>query len=76
MPELNNKKEWIGTKIIWEILQNADTTTLLLTHQGLNSAIKCFEVCLDGWNSFLNSIDMLLTTGKGLPFLNKKKVIA
>lgn len=68
MPELENKKEWIGTRIIWTISAGSSGTTLRLKHIGLTPEIQCYELCKNGWQSFLYSLNKYLTTGVGVPF--------
>jgi Activator of Hsp90 ATPase homolog 1-like protein len=64
-----NKKEWTGTKIVWEIFSERHSTHLRMTHIGLNPGIECYDVCEKGWGTFMNeSLYKLLNTGKGLPF--------
>ncbi len=69
IPELKNKSEWNGTKIIWEINPNEYSTDLLMTHLGLNSSLECYNICDDGWVSFMESFQDYLTTGMGTPFI-------
>jgi uncharacterized protein YndB with AHSA1/START domain len=66
--EINNKSEWNGTKIVWEINQNEDSTDLILTHHGLKPSLECYEVCDNGWISFMESFHDYITTGMGTPF--------
>ncbi len=68
IPEFKNKSEWSGTRISWEITANDDSTDLVLTHHGLNQSLECYEVCNNGWISFMESFHDFLTTGMGTPF--------
>jgi len=68
-PALQNKKEWTGTKIVWEISAERHANRLTMTHIGLNPETECYDICEKGWESFLNeSLYKLLNTGKGFPF--------
>ncbi len=67
IPELNNKTEWIGTKIIWEISTHQDKTVLELRHIGLTPKIECYTICENGWNGFTESLTELIHTGLGKP---------
>ncbi|MEL7586202.1 MAG: SRPBCC domain-containing protein [Prolixibacteraceae bacterium] len=68
IPELNNKTEWIGTKISWEISTYQDKTVLELKHIGLTPKIECYTICENGWNGFTESLTEFINTGKGKPF--------
>ena len=39
---VNDKTEWTGTDIVFEILRNGDQTELNFTHVGLVPAIQCY----------------------------------
>ncbi len=63
-----DKNEWEGTKIIFEISQSGDQTQLRFTHLGLVPQYECFEVCREAWTNYIsNSLHSLITTGKGQP---------
>jgi hypothetical protein len=64
----NDKKEWVGNRIIFDISKEGDMTKLTFTQEGLTSFYECFEVCRDGWNNYINnSLYKLISTGKGEP---------
>lgn len=67
MPALQNKSEWQGTKIVWEMYPENGATKLEMTHYGLTPSFECYEMCENGWIQFLSSLKNLLTTGKGSP---------
>lgn len=68
IPELKNQTEWIGTTIVWEITQKENDTELKLTHIGLHPDTECYNICINGWEQFTDSLKLLLETGKGNPF--------
>lgn len=72
---LENKSEWIGTKMIWQISEKDQKTTLTFLHEGLNPTLQCYDVCEDGWNIFLSSLESYLITGKGKPFLKSESTV-
>ena len=69
MPSLENKAEWVGTRLIWTLSTADQSTTLTFLHEGLNQSFECYKVCEAGWDEFLASLQAFLTTGKGTPFL-------
>jgi hypothetical protein len=68
-PSLENKLEWVGTKMIWTLSTAGQNTTLTFLHEGLNQDLQCYKLCETGWDMFLSSLQAYLTTGKGAPFL-------
>jgi uncharacterized protein YndB with AHSA1/START domain len=69
MPSLQNKAEWVGTRLIWTLSPAESGTTLSLLHEGLNQSFECYDVCEAGWDVSLISLQAFLTTGKGtMPF--------
>jgi hypothetical protein len=68
IPELDNKTEWINTKIVWEISSNDNQTELHLTHFGLTPQVECYNICESGWHNFTDSLTEFINTGIGKPF--------
>ncbi len=63
-----DKNEWKGNKIVFEITEKNNETQLQFTQFGLVPEYECFEVCKEGWTNYIqNSLQSLITTGKGLP---------
>ena len=63
-----DKTEWTDTRIRFEISRAGDKTELIFTHIGLVPLYECYEVCSDGWSTYINgSLRSLITTGKGQP---------
>lgn len=68
LPWLKDKKEWNGTKIVFEIYPDGDLTKIDFTHVGLIPGIECYENCERGWTRFATvSLPKLINEGKGLP---------
>ena len=64
----NDKNEWKGNKIIFEITQKGNKTELQFTQEGLVPAYECYDVCHDAWTNYIQkSLRSLITTGKGQP---------
>jgi hypothetical protein len=65
---LKDKKEWLGSRILWEIAPKNSGSEITMTHIGLVPGIECFESCREGWNHFIqDSLFRLVSENKGLP---------
>lgn len=62
-----DETEWKGTEIVFEIAEAGDGTEVSFTHVGLVPDYECYEVCSDGWSTYIDSLRSLITTGKGRP---------
>jgi hypothetical protein len=63
-----DKTEWIGTKLIFDLMPEGDSTRIVFTHEGLVPEYECYNVCHDAWTSYIQgSLKSLITTGKGKP---------
>jgi Activator of Hsp90 ATPase homolog 1-like protein len=60
-------KEWIGTKVSWDLKQEGDYTIVLFTHQGWKEPIEFMHHCSTKWAVFLLSLKSFVETGKGAP---------
>jgi len=69
---VENKTEWTGTKIIFEISEKTNKTQIRFTHQGLIPQYECFESCSNAWSDIIrNGLRNLITIGKGKASLEK-----
>lgn len=65
---IEDKTEWKGTEIVFEIEKKDNKTQLIFTHHGLVPEYECYDVCFDAWTSYIQgSLKNLITTGKGNP---------
>jgi uncharacterized protein YndB with AHSA1/START domain len=65
---VDNKTEWNGTTVTFEIGKKGDKTELRFTHVGLVPAFQCYGECSGAWGFYINdSLRSLVTTGKGQP---------
>jgi hypothetical protein len=65
---VEDKDEWNGTDIVFEITQKGKKTELRFTHIGLVPRIECYGKCAGAWGFYINeSLRDLITTGKGDP---------
>jgi hypothetical protein len=71
---LNDKKEWKGSDLVFDITTNTKGTHLRMTHKGLVPGIECYDQCEQGWNFHAGvSLRELITTGKGQPVAKSKR---
>jgi len=62
---IEDKREWNGTKISFEISPKGDKTQLRFTHLGLVPEIECFDSCSNAWSELIQQgLFSLITTGK------------
>ena len=64
----NDRNEWTGDKIIFEISERDGKTKLHFTHEGLTPEYECYNACFDGWSNYIKkSLYNLITKGEGQP---------
>jgi hypothetical protein len=65
---IEDKSEWNGTDIVFEIARKGDKTEVRFTHLGLVPAYECYDVCSNAWSGYITgSLRNLIATGKGQP---------
>ncbi len=65
---LKDKKEWMNTKIVFELSEQNGSTEIGMTHLGLVPAAECYKDCKKGWDGYIKqSLYKLVTEGKGMP---------
>jgi len=65
---VEDKTEWTGTDVVFEIMPTGAGTELRFTHVGLNPAEECYDVCHDSWDFYLRaSLRNLIVNGVGEP---------
>lgn len=63
-----DKTEWTGTTIEFELSEKENQTHVHFTHRGLVPAYECYDLCFDSWNHYIkSSLFKLITTGQGEP---------
>lgn len=66
LSSFDNKQEWNGTEVIFEISVVNNKTQLRFTHRGLVPAFQCYGDCSGAWGALVKqSLYSLITTGKG-----------
>ena len=65
---IEDKTEWNGTQVTFEIAKKGNRTEVRFTHVGLGPENECFDGCSSAWSSYINgSLRSLITTGEGQP---------
>jgi hypothetical protein len=63
-----DKSEWIGTKVVFDIARKVDKTEIRFAHEGLVPQYECYEICREAWTGYIqDSLRSLIATGKGQP---------
>ncbi len=63
-----DETEWTGTDIVFDITERSGNTEVRFTHVGLVPDYECFDICSDGWNTYINgSLQALINSGTGHP---------
>lgn len=63
-----DKEEWKGNRIIFEITEKGNQTQLQFTQEGLVPEYECFDICQKAWSTYIQkSLYNLITTGVGQP---------
>ncbi|AYB33491.1 SRPBCC domain-containing protein [Chryseolinea soli] len=74
---IEEKDEWTGTKISFEIFEKDKTTQIRFTHLGLAPEGECFDACSNAWSQYVQqSLASLINTGKGHPTPKEEKTAA
>lgn len=65
---VDDKNEWNGTDIVFEITERGDKTELRFTHVGLAPVVECYTMCSRAWGSYINqSLRALILSAEGQP---------
>jgi hypothetical protein len=63
-----NKTEWTGTDVVFDISPTADGSRVKLVHMGLTPEVECYEMCNSGWEGhFMKSLRNFMVDGVGSP---------
>lgn len=63
-----NNPDWQGTQVSFKLSPTHEGTRLDFAHTGWRAKSKVYEMCIGGWDHFMNSLVAYLETGKGTPF--------
>lgn len=63
-----DKTEWTGTDIAFDITSKEGKTEVRFTHLGLTPESECFENCSNAWGFYItSSLRDLIASGQGQP---------
>ncbi len=69
---IEDKTEWNGTRVTFDISKKGDKTEVRFSHLGLTPEVECYDACSNAWGGYVNSsLRNLITKGKGRP--NRKE---
>jgi uncharacterized protein YndB with AHSA1/START domain len=63
-----NNPEWEGTQVSFSLSPTHDGTRVDFNHLGWPKKSQVYEMCVGGWDHFMNSLKSYVETGKGTPF--------
>jgi hypothetical protein len=68
MSFIDDRREWVGNDIVFDIARKGDKTEVTFTQVGLLPDHECYEICNNAWRGYINaSLRSLIATGKGAP---------
>jgi hypothetical protein len=71
---IEDKSEWNGTKVTFEIAKKGDKTEVRFTHMGLVPDHECYGACSNAWGSYINgSLRSFVMTSKAPPNEKEKE---
>ena len=63
-----DKREWVGTEIVFEISNQGGKTEVRFTHRGLVPAFECFDACSNAWGLLVGkNLRNRILTGEAQP---------
>jgi len=69
-----DRTEWKGTEISFEIARKGKKTEVRFAHLGLVPEYECFDVGSNAWGAYINgSLRRWITTGTGRPIPKEKQ---
>ena len=60
---VDDRAEWDGTEIVFEITPQGDGSLVRITHYGLVPEKECFDACAGGWNYYFGQSLKAAITG-------------
>ncbi len=67
LPWFEDKTEWNGTDVIFDITPTAAGCSVSMVHRGLTPEVACYNACTAGWEKhFVTGLQKLITDGVGM----------
>jgi hypothetical protein len=64
----DNKTEWIGTEMVFDIAAKSGKTEVRFTHNGLVPSFECYSACSNAWALLVDgNLRRLIETGEPQP---------
>lgn len=64
--------EWIGTTVLFELIENGGKTDIILRHMNWKELTNFYRFCNYNWAMFLYSLKSYCEDGAGLPYQDRK----
>jgi len=75
MTFISDPEEWVGSKMIFDIAEEGNTTKFTFTHEGLVPEAECYQFCMPAWDQYIKgSLYKRITTGQGTPNLEGETI--
>lgn len=71
----SGENAWVGTTVKFTITLSKTELQLDVSHMGLSPELPGFTEASKAWDAVLNSLQLYLETGKGLPFTHNASKI-
>ncbi len=65
---VDGAKEWIGTRLTFDLKREGDRTIVVFTQHGWKKQTDLLRYCNTKWATYLLSLKSLVEKGKGLPY--------
>jgi hypothetical protein len=66
LPWQEDKTEWNGTRVIWQVNETESGSHIDMRHIGLSPRVACYQQCNEGWNEHIKqSLFNFINTGEG-----------
>lgn len=65
---VEDKQEWNGTTVSFDIEVDGDGSQITFTHEGLRPDVECYGACSNAWSTYIrSSLKAFIETGTGRP---------
>jgi hypothetical protein len=65
---LQDKQEWTGTTITFDLVGHGEGTDVVFVHRGLDPEVECYDECSSAWSTWvLPDLHRRIVAGAGVP---------